>query len=105
MLFYKIQGVIIARPKDEQEKREDQEIARTICIKTDAFNSQNDKNSFYFIADASDCVISAGVITDKSTKIQFGVEKFLESVDLRVRDITVMEVTFNTLASLLKNAY
>ena len=105
MFFYKVQGVMITPQEEEKSSRERREIARTICIKTDMFNSQNDKNSFYFVADSSDCVVSAGVITDKSSKINLGVEKFLKNVDLPLRDLTIIEVTFNTLTSLLSNAY
>lgn len=105
MFFYKVQGVMIASQDEEQNKRERREVARTICIETDMFNSQNDKSSFYFIADATDCVVSAGVITDKPDKVNDSIEKFLKSVGLTLRDITITEVTFNTLTSLLSNSY
>ena len=105
MFFYKVQGVMLVAQEEEQNKRERREVARTICIETDMFNSQNDKSSFYFIADATDCVVSAGVITDKPDKVNDSIEKFLKSVGLPLRDITVTEVTFNTLTSLLSNSY
>lgn len=105
MFFYKVQGVTLVSQEEEQNKREKSEVARTIRMKSDAFNSQNDKNSFYFIADASDCVVSAGVITDNPTKVTNDLERFLKSVDLPLRDITVSEVTLNTLASILSNSY
>lgn len=105
MFFYKVQGVMTAPAEEEQSKRERREMARTVCIETDMFNLQNDKNSFYFIADSSDCVVSAGVITDKPAKVKNSIEKFLKSVRLPLKDITVTEVTFNTLTSLLSNSY
>lgn len=105
MFFYKVQGVMLVAQEEEQNKRERREVARTICIETDMFNSQNDKSSFYFIADATDCVVSAGVITDKPDKVNDSIEKFLKSVGLPLRDITITEVTFNTLTSLLSNSY
>ena len=105
MFFYKIQGVMVTPQDEEIGRRERREVARTICIKADMFNSQNEKNSFYFIADSSDSVVSAGVITDKSSKVNLGVEKFLKSIDLQLRDLTITEVTLNTLTSLLSNSY
>ena len=105
MFFYKVQGVMVTPQDEEIGRRERREIARTICIKADMFNLQNDKNSFYFIADSSDSVVSAGVITDKSSKVNLGVEKFLKSIDLQLRDLTITEVTLNTLTSLLSNSY
>ena len=105
MFFYKVQGVAVTPQDEEIGRRERREIARTICIKTDMFNSQNDKNSFYFIADSSDSVVSAGVITDRSSKINLGAEMFLKSVDLPLRDLTIIEVTLNTFISLLSIAY
>lgn len=105
MFFYKVQGIMLVSQEEEQNKKEKSEVARTIRIKGDTFNSQNDKNSFYFIADASDCVVSAGVITDNPAKVTNGIERFLKSIDLPLRDITVSEVTLNTLASILSNAY
>lgn len=105
MFFYKVQGVMLVAQEEEQNKRERREVARTICIETDMFNSQNDKSSFYFIVDATDCVVSAGVITDKPDKVNDDIENFLKSVGLPLRDITITEVTFNSLTSLLSNSY
>ena len=57
--------------EEEQNKRERREVARTICIETDMFNSQNDKSSFYFIADASDePYANVGPMTNSTANMQ-----------------------------------
>lgn len=105
MLFYKIQGVLVTDHSEEQENKEKREAVREICIKSDNFNSQNDKNSYYFIIDSSDMIVSAGVITDSVKKLSTDVSRFLRFVGLPLRDITITEITFNTLKSVLKSSY
>lgn len=105
MLFYKIQGVLITEQGEEQENKEKREAVREICIKSDNFNSQNDKNSYYFIIDSSDMIVSAGVITDSAKKLSLDVARFLRFVGLPLRDITTTEITFNTLKSLVRTSY
>ena len=105
MLFYKIQGVLVTDHSEEQENKEKREAVRKICIKSDNFNSQNDKNSYYFIIDSSDMIVSAGAITDSVKKLSTDVSRFLRFVGLPLRDITITEITFNTLKSVLKSSY
>lgn len=105
MLFYKIQGVLVTERSEEQENKEKREAIREICMKSDNFNSQNDKNSYYFIIDTSDMIVSVGVITDSAKKLSIGVSRFLRFVGLQLRDVTTTEITFNTLKSLLRTSY
>lgn len=105
MLFYKIQGILITDHREEQENKEEREAVREICIKSENFNSQNDKNSYYFIIDSSNSVVTVGAITDCADKLSPAMSKFLRFVELPLRDITVTEITFNALKSFLRTAY
>ena len=102
MLFYKIQGVLVTEQSEDQENKEKREAVREICIKSDNFNSQNDKNSYYFIIDSSDMIVSAGAITDSVKKLSTDISRFLRFVGLPLRDITITEITFNTLRGCVK---
>ncbi len=104
MLFYKIQGILIVG-ESKDEHKETREIARDICIKSENFNLQNDKNSYYFVVDSSDSVVNVGLITDSAKKLLTDLSKFLRFVGLPLRDVTTTEITFNTLKSLLRTSY
>lgn len=70
MLFYKVEGILtdIATENNDSRKAHRENI-RKLSIKSNDFNQRNDKDSFYFIADSSDGVLSLGIITERSDNI------------------------------------
>ncbi|MBE6662910.1 MAG: AAA family ATPase [Ruminococcaceae bacterium] len=105
MLFYKIQGVMINAVVEEEDRRARREARRKIATKSEMFNTQYCKNVFYFVSDSSEGVVTIGVISNSVLTISNYVHRYLNYIGLPLRDLTISEVTFSNLKSLLNSSH
>ena len=105
MLFYKIQGVMVNNVVEEDDRRARRETRRKIATKSEMFNSQCCKNIFYFVSDSSEGVVTVGVISHSAVTISNHLHKYLDYIGLPLRDLTIAEITFSALKSLLSSSH
>ena len=71
MLFYKVEGIVANDQNENDDSRKaHRENVRKLSIKSDDFNQNLCRNSFYFISNCSDGVMTIGVITEHSEDIK-----------------------------------
>lgn len=105
MLFYKLQGVMIKAEAEEDDRKARRENRRKIATKSEMFNTQHCKGIFYFVADSCDGVVTLGVIAESVVKVSSQIHRYLEYIGLPLRDISIAEVTFSNIKSLLSSAH
>jgi hypothetical protein len=69
MLFYKVTGIMEANETPEEDRRVRRENQRKIEMKSEEFNRNHSNNSFYFISEIDNTVVTAGVIADIITRL------------------------------------
>lgn len=106
MQFYKLEGTITNQNWTvENEKRSFlRERIRKLCIKSSDFNQKLQGQTCFYITDASDNILHAGIICQESSKLQEQIQTFLESLELSVIDIRTEEITLNTALSMLQTS-
>ena len=104
MLFYKVEGTLQGRETEERDRWTQREEQRIIKTKSEEFNQKISKQSFYFISDIESTSVTAGIITEYFDNIQCNLHKFFSYIDLRVKDITVNEIVFCKIETLLNRA-
>lgn len=105
MLFYKVEGIITNFSDGEEDSRRVQKAnARRILVKSEAFHQRSCRSSFYFISDCSDGVLSVGVITDRSDRLEKTLRDYLSYIDFELNDVTVTEITLYGIQNLLRSA-
>ena len=70
MLFYKVTGIMEANEATEEDRRVRRENQRKIEMKSEEFNRNHSSNSFYFISEIDNTVVTAGVIADNKNKVE-----------------------------------
>lgn len=107
MLFYKVEGMLIDDgAENEDSRRAKREAARKIYVKSEDFNHKRGRDSYCFVSDSSDGLLTAGIITHV-TNAQANVDlicAFLEHIDCPLDDITVSETTIGNIQQLLGRA-
>ena len=105
MLFYKVEGIItnIATENDDSRKAH-RENVRMLSIKSNDFNQRFGKDSFHFISDSSDGVLTVGIISEHSDNIQKKLSSYLKHIELELKDIAITEITINSIENLLSSA-
>ena len=105
MLFYKVEGIVIDTATENNDSRKaHRENIRKLSIKSNDFNQRNGKDSFYFISDSSDGVLSLGIITERSDNVRNTLTSYLRYIGLPLKDIVIREITINTIENLLSSA-
>lgn len=70
-------------------------------MKSEEFNRNHSNNSFYFISEIDNTVVTAGVIADNKNKVELDLAEFFKYLDLTMKDVAVNEITFNGIENLL----
>ena len=101
MLFYKVTGIMEANETPEEDRRVRRENQRKIEMKSEEFNRNHSSNSFYFISEIDNTVVTAGVIADNKNKVESDLAEFFKYLDLTMKDVAVNEITFSGIENLL----
>lgn len=101
MLFYKVTGIMEANEAPEEDRRVRRENQRKIEMKSEEFNRNHSNNSFYFISEIDNTVVTAGVIADNKNKVESDLAEFFKYLDLTMKDVAVNEITFSGIENLL----
>ena len=101
MLFYKVTGIMEANEAPEENRRVRRENQRKIEMKSEEFNRNHSSNSFYFISEIDNTVVTAGVIADNKNKFESDLAEFFKYLDLTLKDVSINEITFNGIENLL----
>ena len=105
MLFYKIEGSLVKIDAENEDSRKAHRAnVRRIAIKSDEFNEKFCRDSFFFVSNASDGILTVGVIAERQDKIRETLKAYLKHIECELADIVVTEITFNSIQNLLSSA-
>ena len=101
MLFYKVTGIMEANETREEDRWVRRDNRRKIEMKSEEFNRNRSGNSFYFISEIDNTVVTAGVITDNKIKVESNLAKFFKHLAFKMKDVAVNEITITGIENLL----
>ena len=101
MLFYKVTGIMEANETQEEDRWVRRDNRRKIEMKSEEFNRNRSGNSFYFISEIDNTVVTAGVITDNKIKVESNLAKFFKHLAFKMKDVAVNEITITGIENLL----
>ena len=103
MQFYKFEGFTVdAKWSEENENRRVmREKVRKISMKSNSFNQQQKQGSYLFVADASGDTVTIGIIMKNFGDVRKLASKYLQAIDVELKDTFLEEVTFNALRNML----
>ena len=105
MLFYKIEGSLVKIDAENEDSRKAHRAnIRRIAIKSDEFNEKFCRDSFFFVSNSSDGILTVGVIAERQGKIRETLKAYLKHIECELADIVVTEITFNSIQNLLCSA-
>lgn len=105
MLFYKIEGSLVKIDTENEDSRKAHRAnVRRIAIKSDEFNEKFCRDSFFFVSNSSDGILTVGVIAEHQGKIRETLKAYLKHIECELADIVVTEITFNSIQNLLCSA-
>lgn len=105
MLFYKAEGMLIGSGEENDDNRRVQrENARKILVKSEAFNQKQGDDSFCFVSNLSDGLLTAGMITERAENVDALLKSFLKHIGCPLKDISVTETTISGIEQLLSRA-
>ena len=105
MLFYKIEGSLVKNDAENEDSRKAHRAnVRRIAIKSDEFNEKFCRDSFFFVSNSSDGILTVGVIAERQGKIRETLKAYLKHIECELADIVVTEITFNSIQNLLCSA-
>ena len=105
MLFYKIEGSLVKIDAENEDSRKAHRAnVRRIAIKSDEFNEKFCRDSFFFVSNSSDGILTVGVIAERQDKIRETLKAYLKHIECELADIVVTEITFNSIQNLLCSA-
>lgn len=105
MLFYKIEGSLVKIDAENEDSRKAQRAnVRRIAIKSDEFNEKFCRDSFFFVSNSLDGILTVGVIAERQGKIRETLKAYLKHIECELADIVVTEITFNGIQNLLCGA-
>ena len=105
MLFYKIEGSLVKIDAENEDSRKAHRAnVRRIAIKSDEFNEKFCRDSFFFVSNSSDGILTVGVIAERQGKIRETLKAYLKHIECELADIVVTEITFNSIQNLLSSA-
>ncbi len=106
MQFYKYSG-IISDPKWSKEFNEfglTGKAIRAIAMKSSSFNQGLHKKAFYFVSDASEKVITIGILIKELRSPEKQAGSFARAIGFTMKDIVLEEITFSSFRDLLSRA-
>ena len=105
MLFYKIEGSLVKIDAENEDSRKAHRAnVRRIAIKSDEFNEKFCRDSFFFVSNSSDGILTVGVIAERQGKFGDTLKAYLKHIECELADIVVTEITFNSIQNLLCSA-
>ena len=105
MLFYKIEGSLVKIDAENEDSRKAHRAnVRRIAIKSDEFNEKFCRDSFFFVSNSSDGILTVGVIAERQGKIRETLKAYLKHIECELADIVVTEITINSIQNLLCSA-
>ena len=82
MLFYKITGIMEISLLLDDDRRAKRELHRKIEVKSEEFNRGQIDNSFYFISEIDNSVVTAGIITENKNDLSSELKTFYKHLYL-----------------------
>lgn len=105
MLFFKVEGSLINIDAENEDSRKAHRAnVRRIAVKSDEFNEKFCRDSFFFVSNSSDGILTVGVIAERQGKIRETLKAYLKHIECELADIVVTEITFNSIQNLLCSA-
>ena len=105
MLFYKIEGSLVKIDAENEDSRKAHRAnVRRIAIKSDEFNEKFCRDSFFFVSNSSDGILTVGVIAARQGKIGETLKAYLKHIECELADMIITEITFNRIQNLLCSA-
>ncbi len=106
MLFYKLTGMMTDEKWAEENNDRRTLRGNILALKrrSDDFNREYRKKDFYFITDASEDTVEAGIICREPVDLSKNAAAFLRAVRLNAKNIAVEEVTMDTIRRMLSRA-
>ena len=105
MLFYKIEGSLVKIDAENEDSRKAHRAnVRRIAIKSDEFNEKFCRDSFFFVSNSSDGILTVGVIAECQSKIGETLKAYLRYIECELSDIVITEITFSSIQNLLCSA-
>lgn len=106
MQFYMFEGMI----KDETwvKENEDQWVLkkkiRKILLKSRTFNENRHNKSYFYVVEASEENLTAGIISEENIDLNKQIGLFLKKLEIELSDLYTEEITFNAARRLLQTA-
>ena len=105
MLFYKVEGSLINTDVENEDSRKAHRAnIRKISVKSNDFNEKFCRDSFFFVSNSSDGVLTIGVIVDRQNNMTETLKRYLKHIECELSDIVITEITFNSIQNLLCSA-
>lgn len=105
MQFYKYEGSIVTEAAAEENDRiAVRQRARKIAMKSNFFNQKQKNTCFLFVSDASENMVTVGMIVQKHVDVAERISAFLRSLEIEAKDARLEEITLNTLRNMLSCA-
>ena len=104
MLFYKVEGTIVNRDTEDEEKSWRMISGRRLLFKSNKFNQRFGKDSFHFVSDSAVGILTVGIISERSDKVEKMLSSYLKYLEVELKDIVITEITINAMESLLNFA-
>ena len=105
MQFYKYEGSIVTEAAAEENDRiAARQRARKIAMKSNFFNQKQKNTSFLFVSDASENMVTVGMIVQKHIDVAGHISAFLRSLEIEAKDARLEEITLSTLRNMLSCA-
>lgn len=102
MLFYKVEGSLVNTDTENEDSRKAHRAnVRRIAIKSDEFNEKFCRDSFFFVSNSDDGILTVGVIAERQGKIGETLKAYLKHIECELADIVITEITFNSIQNLL----
>lgn len=105
MQFYKYEGSIVTEAAAEENDRiAARQRARKIAMKSNFFNQKQKNTCFLFVSDASENMVTVGMIVQKHIDVAGHISAFLRSLEIEAKDARLEEITLSTLRNMLSCA-
>lgn len=106
MQFFKYKGLTSceAWAQENDNRRVMREKTAKISLKSDAFNQKLQWEAFFFVVDASQDIVTIGVISRDSRYLQKQLAEYLKAIEMELQDVCLEEITFSTIRNMLLQA-
>lgn len=107
MQFFKIEGFVVDDKWSEgnDNRRVLREKVRKISLRSNSFNQKFNRKAFFYVVDASEDITTIGIICREPIELDKKISSFLNTIELRLRDLNIEEVTLNCTRNMLQCAH